>query len=112
MIRWTVRAEGCQGLIGLDVDLAFDAERVEIVGAMAAGPASDFVLTSNSRDGVLGLSLFSANPLLEDGDLLVLWAESAVHVSRPAALSIALAEANEGEIPVSVRTSPRLRRLP
>jgi arylsulfatase A-like enzyme len=88
------------GILGLDLELAYDAARVTIVGLRTIDLASEFSMASNDRDGRLRLGMFSVAPLEGSGSILAIEIEgSGDGRSTPFHID---ATANEGQIALRV----------
>ena len=98
--RLVLRAEGCQGLLGLDLDVVHAGKVPLITSASSTDRTSRFTFETSDQHGVLRISMFSPVPLDSDGDLLVLALSGAHRLGTPR-FFISQATANEGSLPLS-----------
>jgi hypothetical protein len=94
--------EIADGILGLDLDAAYDPSRISIVGIQTTGIGTGLAPVQSSRDGTLGIAAFGIAPLSGSGPALTITVEGRRPTGGVGALRISGA-ANEGAIPLRIR---------
>ena len=96
-----LRVADADAIVGLDLDLAYDPDRVRVVGIRTLDAARHFSVASNDANGHLRLGLFSPVALQGSGSFLSI--EVKIDGKLRGAPFEIKALANEGQIPLRVR---------
>jgi hypothetical protein len=98
----TVDLRNADGILGLDLTLAYDASRIAIVGVQAAGIGSKLSLAQSDGKGTVRIAGYGVVPLSGSGPVLTITVEALGNTGRQEPLRIS-GVANEGGIPLRVR---------
>jgi hypothetical protein len=100
-----VQVTNAEGILGLDLSLAYDASRIAIVGVESTGLASGWGVAHSDTRGTHRISTYGLTPLAGGGAVLTVTVEGLA--GRGSAVPLELtAVANEGAIPL--RVQPRV----
>jgi hypothetical protein len=108
--QWTVlvNARQPEGILGLDLELGYDPDRVSIVGIESRDAGSDFEVVSNDLGGSVLVTMYGVLPMEQSGSILAITVEAREDQFRQNTLTIR-GEANEGQIPLEVHEGPQVR---
>jgi hypothetical protein len=98
----TIGIGHADGILGLDLNLKYDASRMAIVGVQSAGIASGWGVAHFDLHGVHRISAYGVSPLAGNGAVLTVTVEGRAVSGRPMQLELSAA-ANEGAIPLRVQ---------
>ena len=99
--RVTVSIQNADGILGLDLELLYDRAELSILDVEPIGLAAMYSFSGNDVGGRYTGALYGTTALRGSGEILALTFETRTRAAHPP-LRIR-AQANEGEIPVSVR---------
>jgi hypothetical protein len=97
----TIRLDGADGILGLDLTLKYDATRIAVLDVAATGIASGYTVASASTSGKTEIAAYGLTPLSGSGQTLTV----TIQALRPGIHGIPLTvsgNANEGKIPMHV----------
>ena len=99
----TIAVGSSDGILALDLALKYDASRLAIVDVGAAGLASGWGVAHADAGGAHRITAYCLTPLAGDGAVLTVTVEGRAGGGRSLPLTLS-AEANEGAIPLVVRS--------
>ena len=67
---YALMAQGCDGLLGLDLDIRYAPAAVKVLAVGRGSRTSSFEVVAGEAGGVLKVSMFGSEPVADDGSLL------------------------------------------
>jgi hypothetical protein len=98
----TVHLENADGILGLDLNLRYDASRIKIVGVQPTGIATGWGLAHSDRPGFHRITTYGVQPLVGSGAAAIVTVEGIADGGRAMPIQID-GIANEGTIPLRER---------
>ncbi len=98
----TIRLDNADGILGLDLDLKYDATRIKIVGVRPAGIATGWGLAHADGRGAHRITTYGVQPLAGSGTAIIVTVEGAASAGSAMPIQID-GIANEGTIPLRAR---------
>jgi len=99
------------GIVGLDLDLAFDSRALTIVDIQSTGIAAGYGVAHREADGKERIVVYGIAPLSGSGSVLLVTVEGNRSSGRVPSFSVS-GTANEGAIPVKPSGPGRPSRTP
>jgi hypothetical protein len=99
--KLTVDLRNADGILGLDLGLAYDPSRIAIVNVQAAGIGSGLSLAHSDQRGTLRIAAYGYAALSGSGSILTVTVEALKNTGNDSPLAVG-GTANEGAIPLRV----------
>jgi hypothetical protein len=98
----TIRLDNADGILGLDLDLRYDATRIKIVGVRPTGIATGWGLAHSDQRGAHRITTYGVQPLAGSGTAIIVTVEGIASAGSAMPIQID-GIANEGTIPLRSR---------